>query len=98
MVRRLGIEPSLALWACRVLPHHVPEGGISLSKSQHIVPSVSFAIRRHGPGRREAAMKIKRYTRVLSLLLVLGLTAFGSSGHAEKSAATLDPRLGDFLE
>jgi hypothetical protein len=43
-------------------------------------------------------MKIKRYARVLSLLLVLGLADFGSSGHAEKSAATLDPRLADFLE
>ena len=43
-------------------------------------------------------MKIKRYARVLTLLLVLGLTGFGSSGHAEKRAATLDPRLGDFLE
>jgi len=43
-------------------------------------------------------MKIKRYASVLSLLLVLGLTGFGSSGHAEKSAATLDPRLADFLE
>src|SRR5258705_3686281 len=42
-------------------------------------------------------MKIKRYRRPFSLLLVLGLTAFGPSGHAE-SAATLDPRLGDFLE
>ena len=42
-------------------------------------------------------MKIKRYARVLSLLLVLGLTDFGSSGHAEKSATTLDPRLADFL-
>ena len=43
-------------------------------------------------------MKIKRYARVLSLLLVLGLTDLGSSGHAEKSTATLDPRLADFLE
>jgi len=43
-------------------------------------------------------MKIKRYARVLSLLLVLGLTGSGSSAHAEKTAATLDPRLGDFLE
>ena len=42
-------------------------------------------------------MKIKRHASLLSLLLVLGLTAFGPSGHAE-SAATLDPRLGDFLE
>src|SRR5882672_7463124 len=50
------------------------------------------------PGRREAAMKNKRYARVLSLVLVLGLTGLGSSGHAEKSAATLDPRLADFLE
>src|SRR5439155_6158564 len=33
-----------------------------------------------------------------TLLLVLGLTDLGSSGHAEKSAATLDPRLADFLE
>ena len=31
-------------------------------------------------------MKIKRYARVLTLLLVLGLTGFGSSGHAEKRA------------
>src|SRR6266576_2353271 len=50
------------------------------------------------PKTREAAMKIKRYARVLSLLLVLGFIGFGSSGHAEKSGATLDPRLADFLE
>src|SRR5258706_2170352 len=43
-------------------------------------------------------MKIKQYARVLSLLIVLGLTDFGASGHAEKSAAILDPRLADFLE
>jgi hypothetical protein len=43
-------------------------------------------------------MKIKRYARILSLLLVICLLDFGSSGHAEKSAPTLDPRLADFLE
>jgi hypothetical protein len=43
-------------------------------------------------------MRIKRYVRALSLLLVLGLTGFGSTGRAERSAANLDPRLAGFLE
>jgi len=42
-------------------------------------------------------MKIKRCATLLSPLLVLGLTGFGSTGHAESSAASLDPRLADFL-